>query len=326
MRRALASLALPAILALAGPASAGAFSLPMPTATLTRFEVSAISLRDVTFLFELAVKNPYPVTLSFSGMTLAFSVEGNRVFTAQSQGGFSVPANRTRSNTFTVTLVYEDIIKVIKDYTSKDYLNTLIDGTLVIPLPHLFGLPKTHSFSYSLKKKIPAIKPHVAVLDFSVTPPSQEQVREALAKQGSSVDSGKALGALRSVLQGKKPQSPVIDPADLDVPVSVSFTIELANEARAELSFPSLGYELMVNGDRLVTGESTAISRQDGKSLIRVVNTFSSKSLSKNVRELFNQREGTFRLRGTAQVKLPDEISKAPLPLQFDEGGRFSVK
>ena len=302
-----------------------AFSVPTPDATLTRFEVSAISLRDVTFLFELTVKNPYPIDLSFSGMNLAFKVEGTQVFTADSRGGFSVPGNGTKSNQFTVKLAYEDIIKVVKDYVSKDLLNTVIDGSLVIPLPRLPGLPATYSFSYSLQKKIPAIKPKVAVLNFSVQPPTREQVKDALLKEGSKVDAGKALGALQNVLKGK-PAAPVIDPSDIDVPVSVSFTIQLSNEARAELAFPKLGYELSVNGEKLVTGESTKITREAGKSLITVVNTFSSRSLSKNVRELFSSRKGTFKLHGTASVKLPDEIRKDPLPLDFEEGGSFSMK
>ena len=311
---------------LAGAVRAVAFSLPMPTATLTRFEVAAISLRDVSFLFELTVRNPYPVDLSFSGMNLAFKVEGTQVFTADSRGGFSVPGNGTKSNLFTVRLAYEDIIKVVKDYVSKDLLNTAIDGTLVIPLPRLPGLPATYSFSFSLQKKIPAIKPKIAVLDFSVKPPTREQVKDALVKEGSKVDAGKALGVLQNVLQGKKPAVPVIDPSDIDVPVSVSFTIQLSNQARAELAFPKLGYELSVNGEKLVTGESTKISREAGKSLITVVSTFSSSSLSKNVRELFSSRKGTFKLHGTASVKLPDEIRKDPLPLDFEEGGSFSVK
>jgi LEA14-like dessication related protein len=120
---------------------AGALSFPTPSATLTRFEVSAISLRDVTFLFELTVKNPYPVPLSFSGMNLGFKVEGAQVFTAQSQGGFSVPGNGTKSNTFNVTLAYDAVIKMVKDYVSRDFLNIVIDGTLVIPLPRLPGCP-----------------------------------------------------------------------------------------------------------------------------------------------------------------------------------------
>jgi hypothetical protein len=253
-------------------------------------------------------------------------VEGTQVFTADSRGGFSVPGNGTKSNLFTVRLAFEDIIKVVKDYVSKDFLDTVIDGTLVIPLPRLPGLPDTYSISYSLQKKIPAIKPKIAVLDFSVRPPTRDQVKDALLKEGSKVDAGRALGVLQNVLKGKKPAAPVIDPADIDVPVSVSFTIQLANEARAELAFPKLGYELSVNGEKLVTGESTKISREAGRSLITVVSTFSSRSLSKNVRELFSMRKGTFKLHGTASVKLPDEIRVDPLPLDFEEGGSFSMK
>ncbi|HET6450028.1 MAG TPA: LEA type 2 family protein [Spirochaetia bacterium] len=300
--------------------------LPKPTATLTRFEVSAITLRDVTFLFELTVDNPYPVPLSFSGMDLTFSVEGAKVFTAASQGGFKVPAKGKRANTFTVTLAYDGIIKVVKDYLTKDLLDTVIDGTLVIPLPKISHLPPTVTFSYSLHQKIPAIKPRLSVVDFRVVPPTQEQVRDALVKQGSREDPGKALGAIRNVLQGKKPEPQVIDPSQLDVPVSVSFTIELANEAQAHISFPKLGYELYVNGDKLVVGESTAVSTQGNRSLTTVVNTFSSRSLSANIRKLFTDRGGSFTLSGSASVKLPDEVSKAPLPLTFQEGGSFAMK
>jgi len=321
MRRTLALISL-----LAGVIPAWALPFPTPTANLTRFEVTAISLRDVTFLFELTVKNPYPVPLSFNGMNLVFKVEGAQVFTAESQGGFTVPGNGTRSNVFNVSLSYDGIIKVVKDYASRDALATVIDGTLVIPLPQIPGLPGTYSFSYSLQKKIPAIKPRVSVLDFSVKPPTREEVKDALVKKGSSVDPGKALGALQNVLQGKKPPASEIDPAEMDVPVSVSFTIQLANDAKAQLSFPKLGYELYVNNDKLVTGESTRVTQEAGRSLVTVVSTFSSRSLSKNVRELFSSRKGDFRLRGTASVKLPDEISKTPLPLQFDESGSFSVR
>jgi LEA14-like dessication related protein len=306
--------------------SATALSFPTPTAELKRFEVDAISLRDITFLFTLAVKNPYPLGLTFDGMTLAFSVEGAKVFTAASRGGFSVPANRSKSNTFTVTLTYEDIFKVVKDYASKDYLNTVIDGTLTIPLPKIPGLPKKFSFSYKLKKKIPAIKPQIGVLDFAVVPPTAAQVRESLVKAGSKVDAGKALGALKNVLEGKKPGAAVIDPAEIDVPVSVSFTIELVNQAKAVLAFSRLGYELYVNGEKLVVGETAKVTREEGRSLISVTNTFSSRRLSEGVRDFFSHRKGTFRLVGSSSIKLPDEIRVTPVPLAFEEQGSFWMK
>jgi LEA14-like dessication related protein len=316
-------LALLALLTACETVLAGGIALPK--AELKRFEVAALSLRDITFLFEVSVKNPYPVALPFDGMTLGFSVEGAKVFTAASQGGFTVPASGSKSNSFTVTLAFADVIKAVKEYASKDYLRTVIDGTLSIPLPNLAGLPKSYPFDWSLEKLIPAIKPRVSVLDFKVVPPTQEQIRKALVKAGRNLDAGTVLGALKSVLEGKKPSAGVIDPSDLDLPVSVSFTIEVANEAKAALSFAKLGYDLAVNGDPLVAGTSTDVVREAGRSLITVVSTFSSRSLSQNIRKLFTNRKGTFSLHGTAAVTLPDEIRKDPVPLEFEEGGSFSI-
>jgi LEA14-like dessication related protein len=296
-----------------------------PKAELKRFEVAGLSLRDITFLFEVDVKNPYPVSLPIDGMGFDFSVEGAKVFSAASVGGFSVPASGSKSNAFTVTLTYEDVIRVVREYTSKEYLRTVIDGRLSIPLPNLPGLPKSYTFDWSLQKMIPAIKPRIAVRDFKVVPPTQDQIRKALLEAGRSLDAGTVLGALQNILSGKKPAASVIDPSQLDLPLSVAFTIELANEAKAALSFARLGYDLAVNGDSLVAGESTKVVREAGRSLITVVSTFSSRSLSQNIRRLFQDRRGTFTLRGTAAVKLPDEIRKDPVPLEFEEGGSFSI-
>lgn len=307
-------------------ASLWAISLPQPTAEIKRFQVDAITLRDVTFLIDLAVKNPYPVNLAFNGMTLAFTVEGAKVFTTASKGGFTVPANGEKSNSFTVTLAFDAIIKLVKDYVSKEWLDTVIDGTLVIPLPRLPGLPKDVSFRFKLQQKIPAIKPQLAVLDFTVTPPSADQVTAAITKAGKKADPAKALGVFKDVLAGRMPSAPVIDPTDLDVPLTVSFTLEIKNQANGPLSFDKLGYELFVNKERLVTGETSSIVKKAGASLVTVKNTFSSAKLSRSVKDLFSTRMGSFTVKGSASIKLPDEIRKEPIPLTFEESGSFSLK
>ncbi|PKL09043.1 MAG: hypothetical protein CVV51_05895 [Spirochaetae bacterium HGW-Spirochaetae-7] len=305
---------------------AGALDVPKPTAEIKRFQVEAISLRDVTFLFELSVKNPYPVKLTFDGMKLDFSVEGNKVFSVADKGGFSVAAKGEKSSTFTVKLEYGAIIKLVKDYSTKEWLTTVIDGVLVIPLPAMPGLPKDVSFSYKLSRKIPAIKPRLAITAFSVTPPTPEQVAAAVAKAGSKVPPGKALGVFKDVLAGRKPADPVIDPADLDVPLTVSFTLEIGNEAKGKLSFDSLDYELLVNGESLVLGKTAKVVREADRTLVTVTNEFSSRLLSKNLKALFADRKGTFAVKGKASLKLPDEVSKDSIPLSFDESGSFSFK
>lgn len=306
-----------------------AIDIPKPSAEVRSFRLEAMSLRDVTFRIELAVKNPYPVGLSFDGMTLSFTVEGSKVFTAATRGGFKVGARSEKSNSFDVKLAYDAIIKLVKDYVGKDWLDTVVDGTLVIPIPKvpgLVGLPPNVSFAYRFERKIPAIKPRVAVVGFSVKPPTQAQVASAIAKAGKKADPGKALGAFRSVLEGKKPDSAIIDPADIDVPLTVSFTIEVANEAKGPLSFDKLGYELYVNGERLVVGESAEVERRGSSMLITVDNSFSSKKLSKGVRTIFADRSGSFGVKGSASIKLPDQIRKEPIALEIDESGTFSLR
>ncbi|NLJ10320.1 MAG: LEA type 2 family protein [Treponema sp.] len=299
-------------------------SIPKPTAELSKFTIKEITLRDVTFQFELTVSNPYPLALSFSGMTLDFSVEGSKVFSAANKGGFTVPAKGKKSNTFDVRLAYEDIYKLVQNYSTKEWLNTVIDGSLTIPLPKVPGVPATISFNYKLEKKIPAIKPEVAITDFTVTPPSAAEVSAALKKAGKKVDPEKARGAIANVLAGKKPAAPVIDPAELDLPLRIKFTIKIRNDARFPINFNSLGYELFINDESLVLGDSSAINQKGQDILITVTNTFSSKRLSTQVKRLFAEKKGNFRVTGKASLKLPDDISKQPIPLGFDERGSFS--
>jgi len=297
-----------------------------PTAELSRFEIKEISLRDLTFQFELTVSNPYPLALSFSGMTLDFSVEGSKVFSTANQGGFSVPAKGKKSNQFTVRLAYEDIYKLVKNYTEKEWLNTVIDGKLTIPLPKLPGVPANISFTYKLQKKIPAIKPEVSITGFTVTPPSAAEVSAALTKVGKKADPVKARGTITDILAGKKPAAPVIDPAELDLPLKISFTIQIRNDARGPINFDGLGYELYIHGERLVVGESSSVTRKGQDVLVTVSNTFSTKRLTSGVKRVFTDKKGSFRVKGRATIKLPDEISSQPIPLGFDEKGSFTLQ
>jgi LEA14-like dessication related protein len=320
----LRALRIAACLTLLLPAASFA-QVPKPTARVTRFDIERISLRDVTFLFDVAVKNPYPVALSLEALRLTFFVEGAQVAQIQTEKGFSVKAMGTKTNRLLATLRYEEVMAAVKSYAEKDYLATLVKTQIAIPLPKIAGLPPRISFSYDLKGKIPAIKPRVAITHFQIEQPSGDAVRAALKKAGRSTTSqGAALQAFKDVLAGRTPKGP-IQPKDLDLPLTVSFDIELANETRAPLSFTGLDYRFSINDKELLTGATQDISRQGSLAVLQVKSRFSSLALSGSLLDALRTRRGRFTLSGSTALKLPDEIRKEPLKLEFTEGGTFNL-
>ena len=318
------ALPLAACLVLLFPAI-GFSQVPKPTAKVTRFDIERISLREVTFLFDVAVKNPYPVSLSLEALRLTFLVEGTQVAQVQTEKGFSVKAMGTKTSRLLATLRYEDVMKAVKNYAQKDYLDTLVKTEIAIPLPKMPGLPPRISFSYDLRSKIPAIKPRVAITHFRIEQPSGEAVGRALQKAGRDAASqGAAVQAFKDVLAGKPPKGP-IQPKDLDLPLKVSFDIELANETRAPLAFTGLDYRFSVNGQELLTGATQDIARKENRSVLSVASTFSSLALSGGLLEALRARKGEFALSGSTTIKLPDEVRKEPLKLEFTEKGAFSL-
>lgn len=310
------------------PGAGLSVAVPLPTAEISGFEIKAISLRDVTFRFELTVKNPYPVQLSFSGMDMNFSVEGQRVFAAKSQGGFAVPANNTKANSFDVTLSYENVIALVRNYTEKDWLDTTIDGRLTIPLPRMPAfptLPPDVSFNYKLDKKIPAIKPEVEIRNFTVTAPSSAEVAKGLTQAASTARPEAVVSFLGALAAGKRPTAAPIKPTDIDVPFTVNFTLAIQNEAKAPLGLDAMDYSLAIGGAELLQGASSQVRTEGSLTMVTIQSTFSSRKLAQAVIDVFSARKGNFRIVGQARLLLPKEVSPQPLPLHFDESGSFSM-
>ena len=105
----------------------------------------------------------------------------------------------------------------------------------------------------------------------------------------------------------------------------MSFDIELANETRAPLAFTGLDYRFSVNGQELLTGATQDIARKENRSVLSVASTFSSLALSGGLLEALRARKGEFALEGSTSLKLPDEVRKEPLKLEFREAGSFSL-
>lgn len=312
------------VLLLALPLVPAVADFPKPEAEITSFRLESLSLRDATFSFELTVSNPYPVDLPIAGLDLDFLVEGTKVFRAENQGKFEIPAKKKKATKFKVVLAYEGIASTVKNYLEKDWLKTVIDGTLDVALPKLPGLPKKISFDFKLTQMIPALKPEVSLLNFSVQGPSENDIEAAIKKSAKKLKLKDVVDALKDVLAGKRKAKPVIKPQDIDVPFTLTYTLVIENKAQAPLGFAALGYSLYVNDESLMTGESAQVTQVGTKTLVTIVNTFRSGQLSDNLQKVFEDRQGRFRVTGNALLQVPAEIRKDPVPLAFDESGNFS--
>ncbi|MDH4199496.1 MAG: LEA type 2 family protein [Spirochaetia bacterium] len=305
--------------------------LPKPTATIEKFDIKKISLRDITFTFDIAINNPYSVAINLDAVELDFSAEKNKLFHTATSKGFKVAAKGKAVSSFDVTLTYESIIKLVQDYNSHDYLACDIDVMVIIPIPKtISNAPESVKLNFKLSQKIPAIKPKISIAGFNVIPPSQKDIEDAIKKSvvsaGKNVDPLKAVNMFRSLIQGKPVEKPEIKPEDLDLKFKVNFDIILENQARAPLKFNSLEFYFIVNSDQLVNGNTTVVSKNETTSILHIVNEFSSKNLTKAVINAFKDGRGSFTLKGNTSLHLPPEILKHPLLLDFKEDGNFNLR
>lgn len=300
-------------------------SLPKPTADFKGFDIESISLRDINFLFDVEIKNPYPVGLKLDGVEFTFFVENNQFFKTTTSKGLKIAAKGKKINQFRVNVKYEDIIKIVKAYSKKDYLNCKIDMAILIPLPDISGLPENIRFDYSVNTQIPAIKPTISIANFKVKKPSTAEIAAELAKKKKEASAEKVAGMFADILSGKKADQ-IIDPSSLDLPITVDFDILLKNETAHKLAFNSINYDFLVNNEKLVKGTTKDIKMQGNTSIIKVSNKFSSKSLGKSMLGFFEKQKGDFAFTGSTFIKLPEKIKKDPLKLSFDEKGKFNAK
>ncbi len=306
-------------------------NLPKPTASLEAFDIKQISLKDITFTFGIGINNPYMIDLTLAGVDLDFSVEGSKVFHTTAIEGLTVKAKDKTLAVFDVTLTYDAIMKLVKDYNRRDYLTCDTAVLIRIPIPKtLQGLPPTVDFPFHLSQKIPAIKPRVNITNFSVTTPTADEVKNALAnsmdKAAKKLDPNAVRNMFSALVTGRPVDTSLIKPADIDLKFKVGFDIVLQNETKAPIDFTSLQFGLKVNSSELIKGTTTQVQKDGTTTVLKVVNEFSSRNLTTEVLDAFKTGVGTFTLSGSTTIQLPPEILAHPLQLEFKQKGTFNLR
>ncbi len=298
-----------------------------PEATIEKVSIDTISFRDITLLFNIAVRNPYPVNIHLDGVRFKLNIEKNRLFETESKKAVRISPNSNEISQFLVNIQFSDLQKIVKNYIERDYLECEAAGEIIVRLPKtgIQGFPETYSFPYSIQRKIPAVKPEITISRFTVEKPSPADITDALRSTGKSIDPQSVSAMFGDILSGKKSASRELNPKDIDIPITVSFVVELANRAKSKISFDSVSYQLFLNSDTFITGSTSDIRNAGDKSYITVKNRFSSKLLSGGITQFFNDRRGSFALKGHASIRLPEQVQKEPLKFIFDEKGTLSL-
>ncbi|MBP7582441.1 MAG: LEA type 2 family protein [Spirochaetes bacterium] len=302
------------------------FGLKMPGVSVKDFDIKSISLRDIDLLFDIEITNPYPIGLKLEKVTFKVDIEKKQLLATTTPSGFTVRARGAAVTPLVLNLEYSKIIGIVKDYRQKEYLMCDISGELHIPLPKIPGLPGSFKYPFKVSKRIPAIKPHVAIENFKVKAPSMASIKDAIRRSGQNLNADTIFGAIGSMLNGKRVNPAEIGLADLDLKMDVNFDIKIRNETKAKILFNTLNYDFSMNGEKVFNGDTSKTQSVGDTMIISVANQLSSKKLGKGVLKVFEQRKGVFNVRGETFMNLPEDIRKAPLKLSFDEGGNFGLQ
>lgn len=300
-----------------------------PEVSLKSFDIDSISLKDVTFLFEIALNNPYPVGFKLQDVGFSVKVEGNQLLKTRTPKGITVKAGGSEVTPIKVTINFADIMRLIKDYNERENLNCSIDIDIVIPLPKAIqSFKKDITFNYTVEKKIPAMKPEFKIANFQVKAPTLDEIRRSLVDTGKkNLNATNVFNLFEGLISGKKTNPvDVLDLTSLDVPIGISFDVEVKNNTKARLQFQDLSYDFAVNDAKILDGTTGRTVNEGNRSVIRIANTFSSKALGRSVVNFLTNRTGSFQFKGYSSVKLPDEIRTSPLKLAFDEKGQFKIQ
>jgi len=301
-----------------------------PEVRLKKFDIDSISLADITFLFDFELTNPYPIGFTLDDIGFNVRIEGNQLMKTRTKKGVTVRAGGSEVTSVTVKLVYLDIIRLIKDYTERDYLDCAFDIDIAIPLPEAVqSIKKNITFEYTVQKKIPAMKPTFKLANLQVKAPTMEEIQRSLVEAGKkNLDPVKIFNVLDGLISGRGAEAVTssIDLTSLDIPIDLSFDIEVKNGTKARLDWRNMNYDFLISDAKILSGSTGNIVNEGNRSVISIANTFSSKAMGRAVINMLKNREGKYRIAGTSSVKFPDEVKREPLSLSFDESGPFRLK
>ncbi len=250
-----------------------------PKAKAKGVDIESVSLDDITLLFDVELDNPYPIPFKLNDVMFTLIVENQEVFKTNTPKGLSLKPKGKKVTTFRVKLPYKALYKLAGNISQKEYLDTVIKLKIVLP-----SCIQKLSFDYTLKKRIPIIKPEIKIRNFKIKKPKLSLLKK-------------------------------------DITFEVDFDKEIKNKTKTTFSVDTLSYDVKLNNGRFLTGRSSTLKNTGRTSILRLRNKASARKTGKGVLNALKKGKGAYTLEGSADLRLPKSIKKGPLKLKFNVKG-----
>ena len=287
-----------------------------PAVTFHNFQFKEITLTDMTILISLEIENPYPITLYLDSMQSQIYIDSSSLFSLQSQDKLKLPKNSKTIKTFSVTITYDQLIKVVKEYSNKDSIMMTVKGNVYFSLPPTIQIAQAIVVPFTIKQEIPTIKPTIDIAHFKIIPPSLTELKN-IVKNINPFEIPKLYTDIQNFCQGKSIANSL---SSFDIPLSVSFDIIIKNKTKTILEGKALQYNFSLYDHEIAKGQPS-IQNVDGISKITCLTTLNTKTISKGLAQAVTQKKIPYTIKGNMLFNAILKGTKVPIPLTINHQG-----
>ena len=318
-----------------------------PKVTLKGYNIEAITLTDMSFLFNINIFNPYPISLTIDKIEASVFIEDKKLVKINTKGGVKFKSKGKKISTIRVKTKYLDLLKLIKNYPKKDYADCKIKIVFSIPVCILRNIP----LRYTVKTKIPIIRPKIRIKNFRIKKISLARQNEIKIKNEltnrikkiiisaftagyinhlpvySNIQSSEQIYSFKIKRKFKKAKKKGRRKIKKALKGDISFTLEfdvvVTNETKFKLLIKQIQYDFYLNNKKLMSAKTTKLKTIGNKTILRVSNRLNTKSFSKSTRKAIMRGKFKYKITGSALIKLPNKLKKVPLKLKFNKKGKI---
>ncbi len=211
--------------------------------------IDSLDMEKMTFNCDYSISNPYPVAFSVAGITANVvyngtdEIENPPSFTVKTADGLTVNANSTSQNEMDFEVPYNTILQlvhVVQSLSEKTSLPFALKGDITLDLSSITNetlgtvldtLTNDRQLVIPFEKSfdVPVFKPSFSVSDVNIKYPTSDEMISALVKGGMNLITAGALFASEGFSENLLKQ--------VDIPVSMNFNLNVANEGSAPWKF-----------------------------------------------------------------------------------------